>query len=42
LIVITVIVAVGLRTSGDVEPIIAIITVTVIIIDAEVPGVEDD
>jgi hypothetical protein len=38
-----VIIAVGLRTSaGNVEPIIAIITVTVIIIDAEVPGVEDD
>jgi hypothetical protein len=37
LVVITVIVAVGLRTSGY-EPIIT----TVIIIDAEVPGVKDD
>jgi hypothetical protein len=39
LVVVTVKVAVGLRTSGY-QPIIAIITV--IIIDAEVPGVKDD
>jgi hypothetical protein len=37
-----VIIAVGLRTSAGDVPIIAIITVTVIIIDAEVPGVKDD